>query len=78
MIIMTTLISMSPVALAYIDPISGSIILQALIGAFFAVVLFFKFLWRHVKSAFCRVLSIDQGEQVSAPLNHEQQASEEK
>ena len=40
------------VAYAYLDPFSGSLIIQGLIAAFFATVYFFKRKWQQVKTFF--------------------------
>jgi O-antigen/teichoic acid export membrane protein len=44
--------TMAQDAHAYIDPGTGSLILQALVGAFFACALSIKIFWRRIKARF--------------------------
>jgi hypothetical protein len=41
--------------LAYLDPVSGGVILQALLGILLAITLFVRAFWRRIKSFIARV-----------------------
>jgi hypothetical protein len=53
--------------LAYIDPGTGSIILQAIIGAIFAGLVTLKFYWARVKRVFTKRSVTTEGDNESRP-----------
>ena len=63
------LISLSPPAMAYLDPASGSAIMSAIIGLIVAIFLAVKTYWYKMKSIFVKTPPTDKKENLSNQEN---------
>jgi len=61
LLILAAFATMPGFAAAYIDPGSGSIILQFLLGMIFGAILFFKLMWQRLKAAISGLFSSNSG-----------------